>query len=77
VFVPGKHFQPNLVFVGKAGAYPSEAPFQVHHSCEGSWPGTNTLACYETFKLRLENFYSAGPWSLYHKTYCPWQAFPA
>jgi hypothetical protein len=27
VFVPGKPFQPSLMFAGKAGAYPSEAPF--------------------------------------------------
>jgi hypothetical protein len=26
VFVPGKLFQPNLMFVGKAGAYLSEEP---------------------------------------------------
>jgi hypothetical protein len=25
--VPGNHFQPSLMFVGKAGAYPSEALF--------------------------------------------------
>jgi hypothetical protein len=28
VFVPGKPFQPCLMFVGKAGAYPSETPFR-------------------------------------------------
>ncbi len=28
VFVPGKTFQPSLMFTGKAGAYPSEAPFR-------------------------------------------------
>jgi hypothetical protein len=28
VFVPGKPFQPSLIFVGKAGASPSEAPFR-------------------------------------------------
>jgi hypothetical protein len=26
MFVPGKPFQPSLMFAGKAGAYPSEAP---------------------------------------------------
>jgi hypothetical protein len=26
-FVPGKPFQPSLMFAGKAGAYPSEVPF--------------------------------------------------
>jgi hypothetical protein len=29
VFVPGKPFQPSLMFAGKAGAYPSEAPFSL------------------------------------------------
>jgi hypothetical protein len=28
VFVLGKPFQPSLMFEGKAGAYPSEAPFR-------------------------------------------------
>jgi hypothetical protein len=28
-FVPDKFFQPGLMFAGKAGAYPSEAPFRV------------------------------------------------
>jgi len=28
VFVPGKHFQPSLMFESKAGAYTSEAPFR-------------------------------------------------
>ncbi len=28
VFVPGKIFQPGLMFVGKAGTYPSEAPLR-------------------------------------------------
>jgi hypothetical protein len=36
VFVPGKPFQPSLVFAGKAGAYPSESTFQVLHSKVGS-----------------------------------------
>ncbi len=27
MFVPGKPFQPNLMFAGKAGAYLNEAPF--------------------------------------------------
>ncbi len=29
VFVYRKHFQPCLLFVGKAGVYPSESPFRV------------------------------------------------
>jgi hypothetical protein len=28
VFVPGKPFQPSLMFAGKAGGYPSEALFR-------------------------------------------------
>ncbi len=28
MFVPGKPLQPSLMFEGKAGAYPSEAPFR-------------------------------------------------
>jgi hypothetical protein len=30
VFVPGKPFQPSLMFGGKAGAYPREAPFRCY-----------------------------------------------
>jgi hypothetical protein len=32
VFVPGKHFQASLMFVGKVGAYLSEVPL-----LSGSW----------------------------------------
>jgi len=28
VFVPGKPFQPSIMFAGKTGAYPSEAHFR-------------------------------------------------
>jgi hypothetical protein len=38
VFVPGKPLQPCLMFVGKARAWPSEAPFEVLHYMVGSWP---------------------------------------
>jgi hypothetical protein len=31
MFVPGKTFQPSLMFAGKAGAYQSEAPFTAIH----------------------------------------------
>jgi hypothetical protein len=31
VFVTANLFQPNLKFVGKAGAYESEAPFRCHN----------------------------------------------
>jgi hypothetical protein len=58
VFVPGKPFQPRLMFVSKAGTYPSEAPFRcstllvpglTHTTIGPGWkglPGTNTLAYY-------------------------------
>jgi hypothetical protein len=50
--VPGKPFQPSLVFAGKARAYPSEAPFRCKLLASPTnitldWkglPGTNTLA---------------------------------
>jgi hypothetical protein len=38
VFVPGKPLQPSLMFAGKTGAYPSEAPFRV-----GPQPHPQTL----------------------------------
>jgi hypothetical protein len=60
VFVPGKPLQPSLMFVGKAGAYPSEASFRcsalawdpglTHTHIRLDWkglPGTNILAYYE------------------------------
>jgi hypothetical protein len=43
VFVPGKPFQPSLMFAGKAGAYWSEAPFQLLHFREGSRPHPQTV----------------------------------
>jgi hypothetical protein len=38
-----KLFQPSLMFTGKAGAYPSEASFQVFHFKVGSGPCQCTL----------------------------------
>jgi hypothetical protein len=32
LFVPGKPFQPSLMFAGKSGAYPSEAPCRYKHA---------------------------------------------
>jgi hypothetical protein len=43
--VLGKSFQPSLIFAGKAGAYPSEAPFQVLHSRVGSSPNPRIFDC--------------------------------
>ncbi len=56
---PGKPLQPSLMFVGKAGAYPSGAPFSfsplgralgLTENIRLGWRGllwTNTLAYYE------------------------------
>ncbi len=49
MFVPGEPFQPSLMFGGKVGAYPSEAPFRL------GWKGlpeTNTLAYYENYAVK-------------------------
>jgi hypothetical protein len=55
VFVPGKPFQPSLMFVGVAWAYLSEAPFRCSTLLASptnvrlGWKGlsgTNTLAYY-------------------------------
>jgi hypothetical protein len=46
VFAPDKPFQPTLMFVGKARAYPFEEPFKCSTPRVGSWPcpGTTGLA---------------------------------
>ncbi len=38
MLVPDKPFQPSLMFAGKAGAYPSEAPFRCSTLVVGSCP---------------------------------------
>jgi hypothetical protein len=43
MFVSGKPLQLSVVSVGEAGAYLSEAPFNVLHSRVGSWPRPQTL----------------------------------
>ncbi len=43
MFDPGKPFQSTLMFAGKAGGHPSEAPFRVLHSRVGPWPHPQTL----------------------------------
>jgi hypothetical protein len=43
VFVPSKLFQPSLMFVSKAGAYPNGTSFEVLSSRIGSWPYPQTL----------------------------------
>ncbi len=43
VFVPGKPFQPSLMFVGKAVGYPTEEPFMCSDLGVGSWPFPVTL----------------------------------
>jgi len=47
VFDLGRPFQSSTMFVGKAGAYPSEATDKCHINIKlgwKSWPGTNILA---------------------------------
>jgi len=39
MFVPGKHFQPSVIFASKARAYPSEALFRC--TTLGQAPGLN------------------------------------
>ncbi len=83
MFVPAKPFQPNLMFAGKARAYPSEAPFRC--CILGYAPGLT-----HKHKTKLERlardkhsrllrnsvnydskkFYSTGPWGLYYKKFC-------
>jgi len=43
VFVPGKPFQPSLMFVGEARSLPEWSSSQVLHSTVGSWPHPQTL----------------------------------
>jgi hypothetical protein len=43
VFAPGKPFQPNLMFPGKAGTYPNEEPLRCLYSRVGSWPCPQTI----------------------------------
>jgi hypothetical protein len=71
VFVPGKSFQPSLMFVGKARAYPSEVPFRcptlglalaLPTNIRLGWkglPGTNTLQ--KSVNYVSKKFYSTGP----------------
>ena len=49
MFVPGKPFQPSLMFAGKVGAYTSEAlsNTNIRKGCKGL-PRTNTLAFYKS-----------------------------
>ncbi len=48
MFVPGKPLQPSRMFACKAGAYPSEAPFEMlnkiyHNMFETAYLGKNAL----------------------------------
>ncbi len=71
MFVPGKSFQPSLMFAGKAGAYPSEgasllgrllaSPTNLRLGWKGL-PRTNTLAYYESLKITtVKSFIVQGP----------------
>ncbi len=57
MFGTGKLFQPSLVFVRKAGAYPSGA---TKRGSKGL-PVTNTLAYYELVNYGHKKFYNIGP----------------
>jgi hypothetical protein len=46
VFVPAKLFQPSLMFAGKVGVYPSEAPFMC--STLGEAPVANVIKLFTT-----------------------------
>ncbi len=59
MFVPGKPFQPSLMFESKAGAYLSREIFTILQDLPANFrldwkslPGTNTLAYYEIRKVR-------------------------
>jgi hypothetical protein len=60
VFVPGKLFQPRVMFSGKAGAYPSEVPLRcsspslkilnlAENACQGQ-----TLAYFASLSVRYK-----------------------
>ncbi len=64
--VPGKLFQPSLMFAGMVGAYPSDAPFQALDDIKlffilirlgmKSLSGTNTLAYFENSYITNKKF---------------------
>ncbi len=61
MFVTGKPFWPNRMFVVKAGAYSSEAPTMSTNSRQG-WKGlseTNTVA---NLNYDHKKFYNVEPW---------------
>ncbi len=79
MFVPGRPLQPRQMFVVKAAAYPSEAPFRC--STLGSAPGLtrkhwtwlerparnkHTSLLRKIVNYGRKTFYN--PWDLYHKT---------
>jgi hypothetical protein len=70
VFVPGKHFQPGLMFVGKARAYLAGGTFQVLYlgRLRSKSQRQERLARYKhklvlTFiNYSFKKFYNIGPW---------------
>jgi hypothetical protein len=82
VFVPGKFFQPSLMFVGKPGAYPIEEPFRcctlgkapsLAHK-QQTWleriardKHSSLLQKFVTYGRK--EFYNISSRGLYHKTY--------
>ncbi len=80
VFVPGKPFQPSLMFGGKSGTYLSEASWRcstlmcVEHSLPTNiilgwkgFPGTNTTR-YKNLKIMaVKRFIGLAPWPVLKK----------
>jgi hypothetical protein len=60
VFVPGKPFQPSLLFVSKAGT------FQVLHSRVGFWTYRQTLDKAEKHSNLLQKFVNYGQKKFYN-----------
>jgi hypothetical protein len=66
VFALVKPFHPSLMFAGKTGAYPCEAPLlSINANIKLCWknlPGTNTLAYYRHSKITsVKSFITLGP----------------
>jgi hypothetical protein len=63
VFVPGKPFQANLMFAGRAGTYPSEAPYpQILTRLKRLARDKHSLL-QKSVIYRRKKFYSTGSWT--------------
>ncbi len=81
MFVPGKPFKPNLMFVSKAGNYLSEAPFKCYtlgsapcltQNIRLGWkilPGKNTRAYYKNSKITNVKGFITDTWAQCYKTF--------